>query len=123
MAAVPSRSTRSLAGIVSARLHLTRDSGFADIVRGYDVLVNGTVVGRIKNGGVFECDISSGKNSVQLRVDWCGSEPCEVEAADGQVVHLECGSNLRGWKIFQGAKIMRETPNQWIWLRKRSNAI
>ena len=123
MGAVPSRSTRSLDGIVTARLHLTRDSGFADLVRRYTVLVNGAVVGSIKNGGTFECEIPTGKSSIQLRVDWCGSEPCEIDAGEGQLVRLECGSNLRGWKIFQSARIMRESPNQYIWLRTRGNAI
>jgi len=121
--ALAGRSTRSLDGIVSARIHLTRDSGFVDIVRRYDVLINGEALGRIKNGGVFECDIPPGKNSVQLRVDWCGSNTVEFEAAEGEVVHLECGSNLRGWKFWRMQKIMRESPNGWIWLKTRSNAI
>lgn len=123
MAVVAVRSSRSLDGIVTARLHLTRDRGFADVFRRYTVLVNGAVAGSIKNGGTFECEIPTGKSSIQLRVDWCGSAPCEIDAGEGQLVRLECGSNLRGWKIFQGARIMRESPNQWIWLRTRGNVI
>ena len=106
---------------MGARLRLKRDSGFADFIRRYDVLVNGKVVGQVKNGGVFECDIPAGKISVELRVDFCGSGALGVEVLEGGVVDLECGSNLRGWKLLKAQKVMREAPDEWIWLRKRAS--
>lgn len=108
---------------MSTRLRLTRDRGYVDIARAYEVIVNGTVVGTIRNGGQFECDIPSGRCSVQLRVDWCGSNIIEIEATEGEVAEIECGSNLRGWKLFRASKVMRESPNEWIWLRTKGNAI
>lgn len=108
---------------MSARIHLTRDSGFVDVGRSYDVLIDGEIAGRIKNGGTFECEIPSGKSTVQLRVDWCGSNTLNIEAPEGAIVELECGSNLRGWKILRTQKVMRDSPNEWIWLRKGANAI
>jgi hypothetical protein len=102
---------------MSVKLHLTRDSGFTDFARRYDILINGEIAGGVRNGGVFECDIPSGRTLLQVRVDWCGSNTVEFEAPEGGVVHLECGSNLRGWKILQAQKLMRESPNEWIWLK------
>lgn len=123
MRSVCGRSTRSLDGIVSSRLRLNRDRGYVDIARAYEVLVNEQTVGTIRNGGQFECDIPSGRSSVRIRLDWCGSNTIEIEAVEAELVELECGSSLRGWKMFRASKVMRESPNEWIWVRKKSNAI
>jgi len=96
--------------VVSATIRLTRDRGFADFSRRYKVMVSGIELGHIKNGGVFECQIPPGKVSLQLRVDWCGSNTLEFDAHEDSITHLECGSSLRGWKIFSVNKVMREPP-------------
>lgn len=57
------RSVLTLHEIVSATIRLNRDSGFADFSRRYKVMINGVELGHIKNGGVFECQIPTGKIS------------------------------------------------------------
>lgn len=106
---------------MSARILLSRDSGFTDYVRRYKVMIDGEETGQIKNGGTFECQISCGQHSLQLKVDWCSSNTVEFDAAENETVIFECGSNLRGWKLFKANKTMRETPHEWIWLRQSSN--
>lgn len=107
--------------IMSARIHLARDSGFADYTRQYKVVVDGEEKGQIKNGGTFECEIAPGRHTLELKVDWCGSNILKFEVADNEKAYFDCGSNLRGWKIFKASKIMREAPNEWIWLKSLSN--
>jgi hypothetical protein len=108
---------------VSSVLRIKRDRGYVDIARTYEVLVNEEPVGTIRNGGELECAIPNGRSSVRIRLDWCGSNTIEIEAAEGGVVELECGSNLRGWKVFRASRVMRESPNEWIWVRAKNNAI
>ena len=102
----------------SNNVRLTRDSGFADFLRRYEVVANGEVVGHIKNGGTLEFSVPIGQAQVELRLDWCGSNTVEFESTENAVELLECGSNLRGWKIFGARKLMRESPKEWIWLRR-----
>lgn len=106
---------------MSAGMFLGRDSGFADYARRYKVMINGEEKGQIKNGGTFECEIPAGQHTLQLKVDWCSSNTLEFEVRENETVRLECGSNLRGWKLLKAGKTMRETPHAWIWLRRASN--
>lgn len=100
----------------SATIRLTRDSGGWDRGR-YPVMINGIEHGEIGSGGVFECQIPPGKVSLRLGYYyWPGSNTLEFDADENSSTHLECGSNLRGWKIvkiFRGYKV----TNEWIWLR------
>lgn len=106
---------------MTATLFITRDSGFADFARRYKVVLDGEEIGVVKNGGSFECPVSNGRHALQLKVDWCSSSVVEFEIAASEPIHFECGSNLRGWKLFKAGKVMRETPHEWIWLRQSSN--
>lgn len=106
---------------MTASLFITRDSGFADFVRKYKVVLDGEEIGVLKNGGTFGCTIASGKHALQLKVDWCGSDMVEFNAVPGEQVQFQCGSNLRGWKLLKASKVMRESPYEWIWLKQSSN--
>ena len=74
---------------MSARIFLSRDSGFTDYVRRYKVIIDGEVKGQIKNGGTFECEIPCGHHSLQLRVDWCSSNTVEFDAEDNKTVRFD----------------------------------
>ena len=106
---------------MNARIHLVRDSGFADYTRQYKIIVDGEEKGRIKNGGTFECVIAPGRHTLELKVDWCGSNLVEFEVVCNETAYFNCGSNLRGWKIFKASKIMKKAPHEWIWLKSSSN--
>ncbi len=102
----------------SAMIRLTRDSGGLDSRQRYQVMINGIEFGHIKSGGVFECQIPPGKVTLQLRVYWeCASNTLEFDANENSITHLECSSNLRGWKIFRAHKV----TDDWIWLRFAEN--
>ena len=106
---------------MKATLLITRDSGFTDFVRKNKVLPDGEEIGLLKNGGSFGCAISAGRHTLQLKVDWCGSNSVEFNSVAGESLRFECGSNLRGWKVLKASKVTRETPHEWIWLKPSSN--
>jgi len=106
---------------MSAKIYLTRNKEFADVFRRYKVVIDGVEKGRIKNGGTFACDITAGRHTIELKIDWCGSNIIEFDVRNNEIVAFDCGSNLRGWKIFKAGKVMKETPHEWIWLKKASD--
>ena len=102
---------------MSARIHVARKREFADFLRQYKVVIDGMEKGRIKNGGSFDCEIAPGRHTIELKIDWCGSNTIAFNVADNEIIRFDCGSNLRGWKLFKARKIMREAPHEWIWLK------
>jgi hypothetical protein len=104
----------TLTPAASATIRLTRNGGGWDSRQRYQVMINGIEFGHIKSEGVFECQIRPGKVSLQLGVYWqSASNTLEFDADENSITLLECGSNLRGWKIFRAHKV----TNDWIWLR------
>jgi hypothetical protein len=100
----------------TATIRLTRRRDGWDRGR-YPVLINGIEHGRIGRGDVFECQIPSGKVSLRLGYYyWPGSNTLEFNADENSSTHLECGSNLRGWKIFRIAR-RHQATNEYVWLK------
>lgn len=64
-----------------------------DRMRDYAVLVNGKKVASVSNGSDADITVKPGKHRVQLKIDWCGSPPIDLEVGDGQTVVVECGPN------------------------------
>lgn len=83
-----------------ASLTIVRDSGYADRLRKYHVIVDGDVVGQILNGETKEFPVSPGHHKLWLKIDCCGSKPLEFTASDGEPLKFRAKSNLRGVKLF-----------------------
>jgi hypothetical protein len=80
-------------------LTVARDSGYADRLRAYKIVLDGVVVGTIRNGETKTFSIVPGHHSLSLKIDWCGLKPVKFAAADGMSVTFDANSNLRGPKI------------------------
>lgn len=97
---------------MSAKIYLTRDRALRDFFRRYRVMIDGEEHGRIERGGTFECSMSPGWHSLQLRIDWCGSNTIELDVLDQSVVRFECGSNQRLWRMNATSSLY--FPHEWI---------
>jgi hypothetical protein len=82
-----------------ALLNIVRDSGYADRLRAYKVIVDGKTAGEIRNGETKEFPISSGQHELSLKIDWCGSKTIRFTVADGDVLRFDAKSNLRGPRV------------------------
>ena len=52
-------------------IRLKRDSGYADRMRAYKVILDGKEVTKIRNGQQIELDVAPGNHEVYLKIDWC----------------------------------------------------
>jgi hypothetical protein len=100
-------------------IKLKRDSGYADRLRAYKVVLDGNVVGEVKNAQQIEIDTSQGKHQLFLKIDWCKSNVVEFESDGISDVEFECGSNLRGLKILLGVLYVTFFRSKYIWLNKK----
>ena len=99
-------------------IRITRDSGYADRIRAYKIVLDGNVIGEIRNGEQLELDLPPGKHQLHLKIDWCRSNVVDFET-NGNTVEFECGSNLRGSKIFLSIVYVTFLRNKYIWLKKK----
>jgi membrane protease YdiL (CAAX protease family) len=100
------------------RLRLSRGSAVSDKLQAYKILIDGSEVGEIRDGQTAYLPVSPGSHTVQLRMDWCRSNPVEFGVGEGEVVRLECGSSLQGWRIVLAVLYLTFLRNRYMWIRR-----
>jgi len=78
-------------------LVITRDRGYADSIRSYRVLLDGELAGTVTPRGELRLEIGPGKHVVEVRIDWCGSQPMRFTATGHH--HIVVRSAVRGWRL------------------------
>jgi len=101
------------------KISLTRDSGYADSIRRYLLECDGPIIGDIRQGETREFNIPDGIHKIRLKIDWASSNTLDLELSNNDVIELDCGSNLRGWRVvilFFYSMIM---PSKYLWIKVR----
>ncbi|WP_460533352.1 hypothetical protein [Chitinimonas naiadis] len=105
---------------MTTQLQLTRDSGYADKARDYTVLLNGQYLGAIGDGEQQVFDIPAGTHELSLKIDWCTSNSLRFSVAEGEQLGFQCGSNLRGLKLFTAIYYATLGYKRYLWLAPRA---
>lgn len=103
--------------IMGSTISVSRDSGYADRIRAYRVLLDGNEIGRIGNGETKSFDIKPGQHQLALKIDWCGSAAINFGIANDQCVKFQCGSNLRGFRLFLAVYYAIFAWRKYLWLK------
>ena len=74
---------------------LSRPSQWMNRVRGYKVLINGNQVGIIKNAATEEYSVEPGTNSIECKLDWCGSRTLPINLQAGETIYLKVSSGMK----------------------------
>jgi hypothetical protein len=98
---------------------LRRDSGYADRLRKYRVILDDLEIGRIGNGDEKRFDITPGEHRLMIKVDWGRSGVVRFIAVEGQMLEFECGSNLRGANLLFAIYYATFGFRNYLWLRVR----
>jgi hypothetical protein len=102
-----------------ALLKIVRDSGYADRLRAYKVVVDGKTVGEIRDGETKEFPISDGQHELSLKIDWCGSQTIHFTTAHGDALTFNAKSNLRGPKVMAALWYALFARNSYLHLEQR----
>jgi len=102
-------------------LTIVRDSGYADRLRAYTIVLDGVEIGTIRDGETKTFPIVPGPHSISLKIDWCGSKSVRFAAADGDSVAFDAKSNLRGPKIMGALWRSVFAWNSWLLLEQRAS--
>ena len=89
--------------------------GYRDLLRRYEVEVDGVVRGSVARGERLEIDVPAGRHDVRAKIDWTGSPVVPVEVPPGQAVTLrvEPGGNLLKavLQVWGGGTYLRLEPD------------
>lgn len=97
-------------------LIINRDSGYADALRAYKILLDSNEIGTIRAGESKSFTVSPGEHTIRAKVDWGTSSSEPFVAADG-IVSFEIYSKLRGFRLL-GTIFAMFNPHGWIGIRR-----
>jgi hypothetical protein len=98
-------------------ISVSRDSGYADRLRDYRVLLDGAEIGRIGNGAAKQFEVPSGQHQLMIKIDWARSNIVAFDISENQSARFLCGSNLRGWRIVLAIYYMSFGIRNYLWLK------
>jgi hypothetical protein len=101
-----------------ASLKIVRDSGYVDLVRFYEIVLDGKRVGKIWPGDTTELSVSPGQHSLLLRIDWCGSETIPFTVEEGSSILFEVKNNFRGVRLLLGFWYLTFAHNSYLRLTR-----
>jgi hypothetical protein len=102
---------------MATTIRLKRDSGYADRLRKYRVLLDGQEIGRIGDGEEKVFEITSGQHQLVVKVDWAKTPAVSFVAGQGQTAKFSCGSNLRGFRLIFALYYAIFASGKYLWLR------
>jgi hypothetical protein len=101
-----------------ATLILTRPRQYVDMLRRYTIIVDGHRRATIRRGQTISLDLPPGRHQVVAKIDWCRSNPVEIEVGPEGRHFLEVGSNLTGWRILNALAYIIRWPDRYLYLRE-----
>lgn len=104
--------------MASARISISRESGYADFRRDYRVVCDGVEVARISDGMSKELTIAPGTHRLIVKIDWCASNEVGFTIGADQVLGFSCGSNLRGLRVLLAVYYATLGRKRYLWLRQ-----
>lgn len=79
---------------------IQRDSGYADRLRNYKVLLDGVKIGEIRDGERKTFDVHPGNHQLWLAIDWARSNKLSFRAEKDATAKFSCASPGRGVEYF-----------------------
>src|SRR5262249_52036256 len=101
-----------------AKLIITRARQYADMLRAYAILVDGVRHALIRRGETIVIKVAPGYHQVAAVIDWCRSNPIELEAASGGLYVLEVGSNVSKCRLFLAWTYITTWSDRYLYLRE-----
>jgi hypothetical protein len=90
----------------TCRIKIIRASQYADMLRSYQIMLNGQKAGSIAKNDVLELTAPAGRVTIEARIDWGRSEPLTIDAKPGETNEIEVrnhwGNMLALWAITFG---------------------
>ncbi len=64
------------------KIHRTKE--FTNMMRNYQILIDGQLVGTIANGETKDFPVTAGSHTVKAKIDWCGSSDISITLGENE---------------------------------------
>lgn len=98
---------------------IRRDSQYADKARSYKIIIDGNYYDKINDGEVKNINISSGKHTIQLKIDWCKSNKIDFNASEKETIEFNCGSSIKGGRFLFSIFYATILKNNYLWIKRK----
>jgi hypothetical protein len=100
-----------------ARVSIDRTSQY--FLRGsrFDVLIDGQTAASIASGETIDIDMQPGSHIFAIKCGAHFSEDVILYIDEGASYHLECGSNIKGWRFLVFFQMLFR-PWEWLYLKQ-----
>jgi len=101
----------------SATIYLKRATQAQDKSRKYRVYLDDVLEGEINADEILKLQITPGKHSINLTIDWGSSNKMDFSAEAGQELFLECGYNIGG-NFWETISPKTESQNHYLYIKE-----
>jgi hypothetical protein len=78
------------------------------------LVIDGHVVGELREGGTLTFDVAAGPHTIAVKIDWAGSRPYSLSIGEGETAHFVCHPNGSAF----GAPLAMFRPGDYVALRR-----
>jgi hypothetical protein len=71
------------------KLLIKRSSGWANKSRTIHLFLNEKKFAALKDGQLLSFEIPEGRYQIKAKIDWCGSQPLDLDLTKGEITRLE----------------------------------
>ena len=72
----------------------------------------------IKDGETKGFEINTGENEIYAKIDWCETSPMKLSIKENDIIKLELGSNIKGWKLLLSMYYITLNTSEYLFLKK-----
>jgi hypothetical protein len=98
-------------------IKIRRKKGYSDSLRKYKIILDNNYLGDINEGEINSFEVAPGKHTIYLKIDWCRSNKLDFYISENDLIELECGSSLRGWRFFFALIYITFLKNKYLWIK------
>lgn len=73
-----------------AKIVIRRLGGYRDLIRSYKIVLDGEVVGKIKQKREATIDVAPGEHTLRMKIDWTGSPEIPFTISAGETLEFVC---------------------------------
>jgi hypothetical protein len=96
-------------------IHVQREvAPWRDRHRAYTLVLDGQIVGQLRQGESLDTTVAAGKHTVAIKIDWAGSRPYSFSIGEGESVHFVCSPNGSAF----AAPLALFRPGDYVALRR-----
>ena len=99
-------------------IKINRKAEYVDRLRSYSVILDNNYLGYINGGEIKNFEVTQGKHTIYLKIDWCRSNKVDFYVLENEVIEFDCGNSMSGWRLLLGFIYVTFLKNKYLWIKK-----